>query len=219
MRSGMLIPGCPCSKQWMVGPQTCSRMDRSMLENPWIKLSFDTWTLGIEAASVVALRMLKIGAGGPAGAAEARRMVTEKIEIRVCSPGHGLERQISRNGSRRREENSRPLPPQGTRKHTTAGKWRTAGRFGSYAGSLTSVWLHHRKQRGRPCRVDHRRDHSGLAYCCRRDGATAGWAPRGPRENAQRKSIETAFDCIDLPDRGHTGGRRLRDPPRARSRT
>jgi hypothetical protein len=55
-------------------------MDRSMLENPWIKLSFDTWTLGIEAASVVALRMLKIGAGGPAGAAEARRMVTEKIE-------------------------------------------------------------------------------------------------------------------------------------------
>jgi hypothetical protein len=51
-----------------------------MHENPWIKLSFDTWSLGIEAASVVALRLLKIGAGGAAGAAEARRMVVEKIE-------------------------------------------------------------------------------------------------------------------------------------------
>jgi hypothetical protein len=55
-------------------------MDRTMLENPWIKLGFDMWTLGIQAASVVTLRMLKIGTGGPVGAAEARRMVTERIE-------------------------------------------------------------------------------------------------------------------------------------------
>jgi hypothetical protein len=40
----------------------------------------DAWALGVEASSVVALRMLKFAGGGAAAEAEARRMVSEKIE-------------------------------------------------------------------------------------------------------------------------------------------
>jgi len=48
--------------------------------NPWVGLAWDSWALGVEAASVVALRSVRIAAGGPSGAAEARRMVSEKAE-------------------------------------------------------------------------------------------------------------------------------------------
>jgi hypothetical protein len=44
-----------------------------------LRLGFDAWALGMEAASVIGLRMLKAAAGGPAADNEARRMVTEKI--------------------------------------------------------------------------------------------------------------------------------------------
>jgi hypothetical protein len=51
-----------------------------MARNSWLRLGFNTWALGMEASSVIALRTLKILSGGAAGQAEARRMVDEKIK-------------------------------------------------------------------------------------------------------------------------------------------
>jgi hypothetical protein len=51
-----------------------------MLRNPWLRFGVNAWSLGIEMSSVVALRTLKIAAGGVAAEVGARRMVSEKIE-------------------------------------------------------------------------------------------------------------------------------------------
>jgi hypothetical protein len=51
-----------------------------MPRDPWFRAGFDAWSLGVEASSVIALRTLKILAGGAAAETEARRMVSEKIE-------------------------------------------------------------------------------------------------------------------------------------------
>lgn len=48
------------------------------MENPWLTLTLNTFKLSIEAQSVIALRMLRLAAGGARGQAEAQRMVTEK---------------------------------------------------------------------------------------------------------------------------------------------
>ena len=48
--------------------------------DPWLRLTMDAWALGFEASTVIGLRTLKIAAGGAAGDAEARRMVSEKID-------------------------------------------------------------------------------------------------------------------------------------------
>ena len=55
--------------------------------NPWMRLGWDAWALGLEASTVVGLRTLKIASGGPAAEAEARRMVTEKIGAAVALQG------------------------------------------------------------------------------------------------------------------------------------
>ena len=47
--------------------------------NPWLTLAFKTIELGIEAQSVIALRMMRLAAGGARGRAEATRMVAEKV--------------------------------------------------------------------------------------------------------------------------------------------
>lgn len=47
--------------------------------NPWVRVGLDLWMLGAESASVIALRGMKLMAGGPGAEAEARRMVTEKV--------------------------------------------------------------------------------------------------------------------------------------------
>lgn len=47
--------------------------------NPWLGIGFDAWTLGLEAATVMGLRTMKIAAGGPGAQAEAERMVEEKV--------------------------------------------------------------------------------------------------------------------------------------------
>jgi hypothetical protein len=47
--------------------------------NPWLRLGFNAWSLGVEASSVIGLRTLKIAAGGAAADAESRRMVDEKV--------------------------------------------------------------------------------------------------------------------------------------------
>ncbi|MGZ3273001.1 MAG: hypothetical protein ACXWKY_10575 [Caulobacteraceae bacterium] len=48
--------------------------------NPWFGIGMDAWRLGLEASAVIGLRTLKIAQGGAAGEAEARRMVSEKVQ-------------------------------------------------------------------------------------------------------------------------------------------
>jgi hypothetical protein len=45
----------------------------------WFNLGIDMWMLGAEASGVIALRTLKLAAGGAAASAEAERMVSEKM--------------------------------------------------------------------------------------------------------------------------------------------
>jgi hypothetical protein len=48
--------------------------------NPWLKLGFDTWSLGLESSSVIGLRTLKLAAGGATAETESRRMIEEKVK-------------------------------------------------------------------------------------------------------------------------------------------
>jgi hypothetical protein len=47
--------------------------------NPWFALSAQAAMLGWEAQQVMALRMMRLAAGGTRGRAEAQRMMTEKL--------------------------------------------------------------------------------------------------------------------------------------------
>ena len=47
--------------------------------NPWLELSLKAVQMGMEAQSVIALRMLRLATGGARMEAEASRMVTEKV--------------------------------------------------------------------------------------------------------------------------------------------
>jgi hypothetical protein len=47
--------------------------------NPWFTLSLKTVQMGMEAQSVIALRMLRMAAGGARAEAEVGRMVSEKV--------------------------------------------------------------------------------------------------------------------------------------------
>lgn len=47
--------------------------------NPWLTFASQAMLLGWEAQRVMALRMMRLAAGGPRGQAEAQRMVTEKL--------------------------------------------------------------------------------------------------------------------------------------------
>lgn len=49
----------------------------------WARLTFDMWLLGAETASVIALRMARLAAGGPFANEETRRMVSEKVSAAV----------------------------------------------------------------------------------------------------------------------------------------
>jgi hypothetical protein len=62
----------------------------ALRRNPWIGVGLNAWSLGIEAATVIGLRTLKIAAGGSAGEAEARLMVNEKIDAAVALQILGL---------------------------------------------------------------------------------------------------------------------------------
>jgi hypothetical protein len=67
-----------------------------MRANPWMKLTMDAWSLGIEASSVIGLRTLKMAAGGPAAQTEAALMINEKIastldlQLRAMTGGLGI---------------------------------------------------------------------------------------------------------------------------------
>jgi len=47
--------------------------------NPWLALASQAALLGLEAQRVMALRWMRLAAGGARGHAEAQRMVTEKF--------------------------------------------------------------------------------------------------------------------------------------------
>lgn len=47
--------------------------------NPWLALTFKAVQLGMDAQRVIALRMMRLAAGGMAGQNESRRMISEKI--------------------------------------------------------------------------------------------------------------------------------------------
>jgi hypothetical protein len=58
--------------------------------NPWVRIGFNAWLLGVEASSVIGLRVLKIAAGGPAAEAESRLMFREKFEAGWTLQGMAL---------------------------------------------------------------------------------------------------------------------------------
>lgn len=53
--------------------------------NPWLKLSLDAFWLAADANRVIALRMLKLAGGGAEAAAEAERMVSEKVSAALVA--------------------------------------------------------------------------------------------------------------------------------------
>ena len=54
-----------------------------MKKNQWLRAGISAWALGVEASTVIALRMMKMARGGPAAKREARRMVNEKIKANL----------------------------------------------------------------------------------------------------------------------------------------
>ena len=50
-----------------------------MINDAWLRLSWQAWCLSIEASMVVALRMQKVAFGGFAAEREISKMVTEKV--------------------------------------------------------------------------------------------------------------------------------------------
>lgn len=49
----------------------------------WTQAGIDAWALGIEASTVIGLRMAKMASGGDITGAEARRMIAEKIDSAI----------------------------------------------------------------------------------------------------------------------------------------
>lgn len=45
----------------------------------WWRAGVEGWLLGVESVSVIALRLVKLAAGGAPATAEGRRMISEKI--------------------------------------------------------------------------------------------------------------------------------------------
>jgi hypothetical protein len=60
------------------------------MKNPWFRIGVEAWMLGVEASSVIGLRAFKIAGGGAAGGAEARLMISEKIEAGWALQGKAL---------------------------------------------------------------------------------------------------------------------------------
>jgi hypothetical protein len=50
-----------------------------------LKLWTDAWRVGLDAQQVIAMRLVRISAGGAAADAECRRMVSEKVSAAVAA--------------------------------------------------------------------------------------------------------------------------------------
>jgi hypothetical protein len=67
-------------------------------KDPWTSLAFDSWSLGLEASSVIGLRMMKFAAGGAAAQAEAQLMVSEKMAAGLTLPMLAMTGQLGASG-------------------------------------------------------------------------------------------------------------------------
>src|SRR5437868_3234428 len=74
-------------------------MGSTMPRNHWFRNTFYAWSLGLEASSVIALRTLKIAAGGVAAEAETRRMVS-----RPSFTGTSADRRARPHRQQRRDQ-------------------------------------------------------------------------------------------------------------------
>lgn len=72
----------------------------------WLTLSTQAARLGFEAQSVVALRMMRLAAGGAGGQAEAQRMVTEKVAALVEAQAAVATTAIESGTSHRRQKSA-----------------------------------------------------------------------------------------------------------------
>lgn len=52
---------------------------QGLWRNDWLATSMEAWLLGSEASMVIALRLVRLAAGGTEASAEAERMVMEKV--------------------------------------------------------------------------------------------------------------------------------------------
>jgi hypothetical protein len=60
------------------------------MKNPWARIGFETWSLGLEASSVIGLRLMRIASGGAAAEAETRLMLREKVEAGWAIQGKAM---------------------------------------------------------------------------------------------------------------------------------
>lgn len=66
------------------------------MRNPWLRLTLDSWSLGMEASAVIGLRTMALATGGAKAQAETSRMIQEKIDAglelqaRALTGGLGL---------------------------------------------------------------------------------------------------------------------------------
>lgn len=67
--------------------------------HPWFRMGLMAWSLGVDASSVIALRTIKIAAGGKEGEAEAGRMISEKIDAGMDLQRMALTGALSLSGS------------------------------------------------------------------------------------------------------------------------
>jgi hypothetical protein len=101
-----------------------SEMRRTPLE-AWSHAGISAWLLGIEASTVIALRMMKMAAGGPAAQSEARRMVSEKL-----SAGSALQALALTGGLGPTAESATNKTLAHYRRKVRANKRRLTGRKG-----------------------------------------------------------------------------------------
>jgi hypothetical protein len=66
--------------------------------DPWFGIWLDALSLGLEATSVVGLRVLTIGAGGTAGVAEVQMMISEKIEASLALQAKAVTGELGLTG-------------------------------------------------------------------------------------------------------------------------
>jgi hypothetical protein len=73
--------------------------------NPWLALSAQAAFLGWEAQRVIALRLIRIAAGGADGRAELQRMVAEKVaagvEAQAAVAASAIEGGTSRHAAKK----------------------------------------------------------------------------------------------------------------------
>lgn len=76
-------------------PRTAPRRRPAKSAN-WFEIGMDAWALGAEANMVIAMRLGTMAMGGPKAAAEAERMVSEKVASNMAL---GMDLMTGKHGS------------------------------------------------------------------------------------------------------------------------